>query len=180
MSVGSGYRNQSIPANSLIVEGNVGIGTANPQAKLDVNGNVVLGGQYNEVIVKDANLIVEGPIQVDGEASIHDTLFVTNTNGVLVGGDLSVNKNLLIGYDATILGALKVDAKDATGGLGLAYDPVYRSTQASNIPYSCNADHRGEIRVIYDPGSQKRDALCWCGWRNRNNDEYGWSCILTN
>ena len=37
------FPDSSIPANSLIVEGNVGIGTVDPKAKLEVNGEVKIG-----------------------------------------------------------------------------------------------------------------------------------------
>jgi len=39
-SVGTSYYNQSAPANSLIVESKVGIGTTQPTHELDVNGTV--------------------------------------------------------------------------------------------------------------------------------------------
>ena len=41
----SAFPDASIPAKSLLVEGSVGIGTTNPQGKLDVNGSIAVGGQ---------------------------------------------------------------------------------------------------------------------------------------
>jgi len=42
-SIGTGYLNYAAPANGLIVEGNVGIGTSVPGAKLAVSGSIYAG-----------------------------------------------------------------------------------------------------------------------------------------
>lgn len=55
ISIGQGNRTQSPPANGLIVEGNVGIGITNPQAKLDVNGDMKVSGNIESIgIIKVA------------------------------------------------------------------------------------------------------------------------------
>jgi len=55
MAIGEGYRGSAIPANGLIVEGQVGIGTSTvgiygaKQAELDVSGEIAA----NDIYVKD-------------------------------------------------------------------------------------------------------------------------------
>lgn len=58
ISVGSGYRNTALSDGTFIASGNVGIGTANPSAKLEVNGNAKING----------NLTVDGDIDINANA----------------------------------------------------------------------------------------------------------------
>ena len=49
--VGGGYQGSNAPANGAIIEGNVGIGTTGPGAKLDVKGEIVARSTVNDVIL---------------------------------------------------------------------------------------------------------------------------------
>lgn len=50
-TVGAGYAGTAAPVNSLIVEGRMGVGVANPQASLEVSGDVVMGGPAGQRFV---------------------------------------------------------------------------------------------------------------------------------
>ena len=88
---GSYYLNPSEPTNSLLVAGNVGIGTLTPTAKLDVIGTASIGGQLtfrsgsgsiqttaNETLTIGGN--TTGNIVLFG---FGNGIVKTNTNGVL-------------------------------------------------------------------------------------------------
>ena len=51
----------SLSASNVYVDGNVGIGTSTPAAKLDVNGNIYIGNQAGSYV----NTIVTGPPEID-------------------------------------------------------------------------------------------------------------------
>lgn len=51
MSIGSDYRQAALNDGTLIVSGNVGIGTMSPKAKLDVSGNILVEG-VKPILVK--------------------------------------------------------------------------------------------------------------------------------
>lgn len=44
-----GYTNTAAPSNGAIIEGNVGVGTTNPQETLDVAGVIKVAGTGSEV-----------------------------------------------------------------------------------------------------------------------------------
>ena len=84
----------SIPVNSLIVEGQIGIGTMNPKSKLDVAGAARIGSTYA------------------GDNSITDP-----TNGLLVEGTVGIGKNdPNTNYMLDVAGKTNLTANDAIGG----------------------------------------------------------------
>ncbi|RLB79646.1 MAG: hypothetical protein DRH17_13480 [Deltaproteobacteria bacterium] len=63
LAVGSAYQSESPPDGNLIVSGNVGIRTTDPQATLDINGDLMLSGKLylpagENLIVNNGALIV--------------------------------------------------------------------------------------------------------------------------
>lgn len=87
-SIGSGYANisQAAPANGLVVEGSVGIGTQLPIAKLDVNGTTILRST-----VWISTPTGSSALDVNGSAIIYST-FTVQGNAFSVGGStLSVS-----------------------------------------------------------------------------------------
>ena len=74
-SVGWDYSRTAAPANGMIVEGKVGIGTANPQAQLAVSGAAAINGD----------------LSVSGNATVTGTLNCPNTIiRILPAGDISM------------------------------------------------------------------------------------------
>lgn len=77
--IGNGYIGNNPPANGLLVQGNVGIGTAAPSAPLDVNGTVLISGantnELNRSQTGNANLapIAYGNVDVNGTININGT-----------------------------------------------------------------------------------------------------------
>jgi hypothetical protein len=55
LSVGGTFKTTAAPADGMIVQGNVGIGTATPAQKLDVNGNIKLSGATSKLIFADGS-----------------------------------------------------------------------------------------------------------------------------
>jgi hypothetical protein len=67
--------------------GNVGLGTTNPQNKVDIAGNAVIGSTYSGTNMAPANgLLVEGKVGVGTSAPVSSAVaeFASTTNGVLL------------------------------------------------------------------------------------------------
>ncbi len=80
LSLGTIYSETDANSNDLLVEGNVGIGTTSPTAKLDVNGTAS----------------ISGGLTVYGTANIQSSEFKT----LIFGGDTTGNLNLEAGSSA--------------------------------------------------------------------------------
>ncbi|MFN9066535.1 MAG: beta strand repeat-containing protein, partial [Bdellovibrionales bacterium] len=82
LSVGQNYYTQPAPINGAIFEGNVGIGTASPVTKLDVNGEVK-GNSFYSVgdISTDATLWAGGAILNGGGTAATPALVVGDGDG---------------------------------------------------------------------------------------------------
>ena len=50
-TVGENYRDNTPPANGMIIQGRLGVGTPNPGKSLDVNGDAIISGDL--VVQKD-------------------------------------------------------------------------------------------------------------------------------
>lgn len=85
MAVGSGYATSTAPTDGLIVQGNVGIGTATPNQALDLIGSLELESTTNST----AGVIYKGT-----DRFIHDFHHPTG------GGAVPSGYNLFIGKDA--------------------------------------------------------------------------------
>jgi len=70
-SIGSGYYSNQAPANGLIVEGNIGVGTTNPGYKLDVNGSARVAGTMTVESSVDQLFILK-QLGISGTAGIKD------------------------------------------------------------------------------------------------------------
>jgi len=57
-SAGYGYNNSTIPQDNLLVQGNVGIGTTNPNTKLDVRGGINAGTNGTEFTLSSSGAVV--------------------------------------------------------------------------------------------------------------------------
>ncbi|HEV7858136.1 MAG TPA: hypothetical protein VGO91_05860, partial [Pyrinomonadaceae bacterium] len=55
LSVGEAYKTNAAPADGMIVQGNVGIGTSAPTQRLEVNGNIKLSGANSKLIFADGS-----------------------------------------------------------------------------------------------------------------------------
>jgi hypothetical protein len=104
-----GGTNPSANAHFIIENGNVGIGTANPASKLDVNGDISLNGV--DAIRRDANNAYIFPFGTQ-----------TANNNVVIGGgpggntDFQVTGNVRVAGDVLLTGADCAEEFDSTGG----------------------------------------------------------------
>ena len=111
----------AIPVNTLLARdgGNVGIGTPNPGAKLDVGGSANIS----------SNLNVGNSLDVTGNASVRGSLDVTGDSTLLgslnVSGVTNLNNNTYVGGDLTIgpNGVLKGLCQIVQYGSGVTFCP---------------------------------------------------------
>lgn len=81
----------------VIKDGNVGIGTTTPGAKLAINGGLHVGGDSDP---GDNNLLVDGTLAVTGNSTLSGTLAVTSTSTLT--GNVGMGGNLTIAGTSTI------------------------------------------------------------------------------
>ena len=91
MAVGASYAGVSeAPANGMIVQGNVGIGTTSPGYKLDVSGLVMLGGSNLDPVGSPSftNLENTGKMMIgwNRQAGNGEVDLIANRNGGTTGG----------------------------------------------------------------------------------------------
>jgi hypothetical protein len=113
----------SNPASTSLLyvrnDGNVGIGTTTPTAKLAINGGLHVGGDSDP---GDNNLLVDGTLRVTGNSTLTGTLTVTGSSTLNGGLNVAVNQTvrLELGPNQKLSlggnGAFEIDAPDVVGG----------------------------------------------------------------
>ncbi|OKP86035.1 hypothetical protein A3844_14880 [Paenibacillus helianthi] len=95
-----------------VESGNIGIGTATPAAKLDVNGNVAVSGKLNAADVAVSGILTAKDVALTGTAALKDatvsgvlTAKVTVLSGSLTTKDAEVSGKLTV-KDVTLNGSL--------------------------------------------------------------------------
>ncbi|MBM3273357.1 tail fiber domain-containing protein, partial [Candidatus Kaiserbacteria bacterium] len=125
-SLGIGY-SPNATNGALLVNGNVGIGTTTPQDKLDVNGNILLGGNTNTFAGTVGFTSANGPaVQFWGSGTAHPgKLFFNTANVARMTVDASGNvgigtttpaTNLAVTGHAYLTGGLGVGLLNTTSG----------------------------------------------------------------
>ena len=131
VAVGNTYNGIIAPTNSLIVSGNVGIGTSIPMNTLAVAGGVAVGSTYNGVTAPTNCLIVSGNVGIGTTVPSALLQIAAGTNTVApikmtTGSNLSTIDAGTIEYDGTSLyitpstnyGRATIPATLYTSGIG--------------------------------------------------------------
>ncbi len=96
--------------NMLPDSGNVGIGTANPTEKLQVNGNSKLDGSVSvtDSLTVGSKMVVNQTLSVADSMSVGKSLSVRDS--VVVGSNIRTEKNLYVADTLKVGGILEVDS----------------------------------------------------------------------
>lgn len=103
MAVGNTYRNLAAPTDGVIIEGNVGIGTATPAYKLDVSGGVNTSQSEgyrtntNQVILQSDSTMKLGWVDRGNLANTYLTQIFSGGTGTATTPVMTLNGNVGIG-----------------------------------------------------------------------------------
>ncbi len=100
-------------------KGNVGIGTENPEARLDVVGDAKLSGPLSVqgALTASGDAIIGGHMDVVGDAKLSGPLSVQGA--LTASGDAIIAGRLDVAGDATFNGSLTIDGALSASGLNL-------------------------------------------------------------
>lgn len=135
--------------NTIPQSGNVGIGTTNPSAKLDVNGSAVFD---STVVIKDSleiqkSLRVKDKMEVDKQAVFKDK--VTAKKNLVVKKNARIEKNLRVQVNLKLEGLTNLDSLQNGEVLFIGGDnKIYRVNwgdvvDAPYLPIDCKTDVNG-------------------------------------
>ena len=103
--------------NSFINTANLGIGSTNPQAKLDVNGSIIAAGTITGL----TGLTSSGTITFSG-FSTNGGLLYTNGSGVMAQAGAGTGSQCLLGGTTPAWGSCGVDSQWTTTGSDIYYN----------------------------------------------------------
>ena len=137
--------------NTLPNNGNVGIGTLNPSAKLDVNGSMVVD---STLTVKDSltvqstlriedNGFVEGELEVTGDAHFHHNITVMGIS--YLNNDVSIDGSISISSMQASIGNSRLLGVDDAGNLVPL--PAVLSSNQNQLAISGNATIDGLLNT---------------------------------
>jgi hypothetical protein len=145
----STFPDGNIPAKSLIIEGDVGIGTTSPTQKLEVNGNTKISGNLEVTGSITNNGIGMVPSNYGGEQS------VTFPNGLIlkmgITGNLPNGQITEITYTTPFPNGVK---------------------SVSVINTGLSADSYVNLAARPKPGYAKYKLSIWNGWEGRTDPAY--------
>lgn len=113
---------------AITTSGSVGIGTTNPQGKLDVAGNVEIGSTldvtgrgffYNGLSVVGGDFFVQGQMNINHELVGAEARFTSVSLFPVSGGDQSLCRNSSTGFVAFCSSSLRYKSDIKTFGQGL-------------------------------------------------------------
>ena len=175
-SIGTGYNSTAAPANGLIVQGNVGIGTASPTSKLSIeNGSAVGGsvptgsgftvsgtGASNRFVTADGNKTLNFQVAGAsnyGELSSYDFginapfPFYLNANGGNVGiGSLHAASSLAVTGNASIGSGYNTTAAPSDGLIVQGYVGI--GTTSPTQPLEIVTSGNNGLRVVGSTSNQ--------------------------
>jgi len=175
VTIGNTFAASAPPSNGLIIEGNVGIGTASPSAALDVRTTTVGGGIFD--IQEVATAITSG----------YKALSLSNSNAT-VGNHTAINFSDTVGGSSTAIisakcndhvnnyGDLQFWTRGATGyGTRLHIDQegqigIGTTAPASNTPLHIYTNSASDQKILLDNDGGGQSGLILRTDRNSENN----------
>jgi len=119
----------------LIVNGNLGVGTASPESKAEINGNMKVDGN----MTVQGNLVTSSTSTLGGNTAITGNLVTTGTT--TIGGNATITGNLITNGTTTLNGNLGINGTvktsntdqkiNVTGGIKVTGSSFYVATMSS-------------------------------------------------
>ncbi len=177
LEVGIGrYSSSKTNAMTILKNGNTGLGVNDPDAKLEINGQIKITGGTpgaNKVLTSDANGLASWQETAEGVTNINDLSDAKTQSTSLFIGTSSGNSTTTSGTGNTAIGQLAlVSNSSGDNNTAIGYQALNRNTSSNNVAI-------GALSLQLNTSGQSNNAI-GSGALSRNTTGFDNTAIGTN